>query len=98
MLSKIMDTAKLIEGGMQALPPYVDDQGPDAWAESFALRRQASRQLLGEAIVRSGDGVYIGDIGEHTLEIHGTIIDGDASYEQLMSGWLDAANAAGGAA
>lgn len=98
MLSKIMDTAKLIEGGLQTLPPYVEDQGPDAWADSFALRRKASRQLLGEAIVRSSNGTYMGDIGDHGLSIHGTAVIGDGGYEQLMSGWLNVANGKAGVA
>lgn len=98
MLSKIMDTAKFVERGLKALPAYVEDQGPDAWAESFARRRKASRQLLGEAIVLSGNGTYMGDIGDHGLSIRGAAVIGDGGYEQLMSGWLNAANGQGGAA
>lgn len=98
MLNRLMDTARFVESGLKALPLYVEDQGPDAWAESFARRRKASRQLLGEAIVRSGNGTYMGDIGDHGLCIRGTAVTGDGGYEQLMDGWLNVARGSAGAA
>lgn len=97
MNSTIMDTVKRIEIGLLALPPYVDDRGVSAWEESFARRRKASRQLMLDAIEQSGGGKYTGDIGHHRLEIAGVAVVGRNAYEQLMSGWLDAANAVAGA-
>lgn len=98
MNSTIKDTAKLIESGLQALPPYVDDGGVSTWEESFVRRRRASRQLMLDAIKQAGSGKYTGDIGNHRLEIAGVAVVGRSAYEQLMSGWLDAANAVAGAA
>ncbi len=98
MNSTIMDTVKRIEVGLQALPPYVDDRGVSAWEESFARRRKASRQVMVDAIQQAGSGSYTGDIGNHRLEIAGVAVVGRSAYEQLMSGWLDAANAVAGAA
>lgn len=94
----VIDTAKLIHNGLQALPPYVDDRGLSAWEESFAIRRKAARQLMLDAIEQSESGKYTGDIGNHRLEIAGVAVVGRSAYEQLMSGWLDAANAVAGAA
>lgn len=98
MNSTIMDTAKLIESGLQALPPYVDDRGVSSWEESFARRRKAARQVMLDAIEQAGSGKYSGDIGNHRLEIAGVAVVGRSAYEQLMSSWLDAANATAGAA
>lgn len=99
MLSKVMSTARFVYDNLEALPPYVEDKGPDAWAKSFALRRKASRRILGEAIVRSGDGVYKGEIGNHALAMHGiTVIGMHNAYEQLLSAWLNAARGQAGAA
>ncbi|MGC4407551.1 hypothetical protein D4A92_09580 [Rhizobium rosettiformans] len=91
MLSKIMDTAKLIEGGLKALPPYVEDRGVSAWEDSFARRRKAARQVMLDAIEQAGDGKYSGDIGNHSLVIDGVAVVGRSAYEQLMAGWLNAA-------
>lgn len=98
MNSTIMDAVKRIKVGLQALPPYVDDRGLSAWEESFARRRKAARKVMLDTVEESGSGKYTGDIGNHRLEIAGIAVVGRSAYEQLMSGWVDAADRVAGGA
>lgn len=98
MLHKLMETAHFVRAEMAKLPAYVEDQGADAWAESFARRQKALRQLIGTAIVFSGNGTYMGQVSDHGLSIRGTAVIGDGGYEQLLDGWLNVASGTAGAA
>lgn len=73
------------------LPAYAEDAG--AWEESFANRQKFLRFHIGNLIVRSGDGYYEGDVGDHGLSLCGVSVRVDDGYRALLQAWLDAAGA-----
>lgn len=91
MHTNLHTTIAVVENGLAAAPAYVDDQGPDAWAASFAARQKALRLVVGEAIVVSGTGHYLGDIGDHGLDMCRIGVISDGGYNELLTAWLGVA-------
>lgn len=88
----ILETITAAEAELRCAPEY-SERSFACWDDWFLLNTRYFRRVIGDLIMKSGDGFYQGEAGNHDLDLHEIFVSSDDGFRGLLTQWVACAKA-----